>query len=482
MTIVQKLAAWAAGLSYADLPPEVAQESKRILLDSIGCALAATEDFKGEIGLKMGRHLGGGLSEATILGTGERSSVWGAAFANGELINSLDMDSVLPPGHVSPYVIPVVMAIAEREGASGEDLVLGVAIAHEISYRIGKAMDYLRDIKDGELVTPKVLGYAATIFGAVAGAGRIMKLDAERLANALGVAGSVSPVNSHMAWVMHAPPTTIKYTHAGTMTNAALTALFCGVEGHRGDLQMLDDPEFGYPRLVNSTRWAKEKITESLADKWGFVAESSIKPYPHCRVMHALFDAQNELMNREGIKVKEIDRIVAWVEGICDKPLWVNTVIANTTDAQFSMRHGLSVAAHGVPVGKDWLTPETVYDPSILALVEKIDCVIHPDYVKLLVEHGASRPAKIEIHARGQVFTNERRYPKGSPSPDPESYMTDAQLEAKFLHNAKGILSDAQASASAKTFMSLETVAHVGEEIRKIASGVSPTATSHAAE
>jgi len=69
-------------------------------------------------------------------------SIFGAAFANGELINALDFDAILPPGHVSPYVIPGALAIAESTGAPGTDLITALALSHEMSYRIGKAMDY----------------------------------------------------------------------------------------------------------------------------------------------------------------------------------------------------------------------------------------------------------------------------------------------------------------------------------------------------
>ena len=140
---------------------------------SIGCALAAIGEPKGRIGIEIARQMGSG-KEATILGLGSCSSIFGAAFANGELINALDFDAILPPGHVSPYVIPGAMAVAEVRGASGADFVAAMAVAHEMSNRLGKAMDYLRDIKDGKMNTPKVYGYATTLFGATAAVMRMM--------------------------------------------------------------------------------------------------------------------------------------------------------------------------------------------------------------------------------------------------------------------------------------------------------------------
>lgn len=468
MNIIEEISAWVAKADYNTLPAEVIEESKRILLDSIGCAIAGIEDSKGRIGLTMGRHLGGKLDEATIFGTAERASVWGAAFANGELINALDMDHVLPPGHVAPYVLPVIVALAEKHKASGKELIVALALAHELSHRLGKASDYLRDVKDGVLNTPKIYGYSSTIFGAVAGAAKIMGLSEAQIANALGIAGSIAPVNSHMAWVMHFPPTTIKYTHAGNMTNAALTAVYAAAEGHRGDLHMLDDAEYGFARIIGSTRWAKENITKDIMSHWGFVGQSSFKAYPHCHVMHALFGAQDTILEEEDIKPAEIDKIKIWIEGFCDRPLWTSTDIRHTADAQFSMRHGMALAAHRIPPGKQWQTAETVYDPSILALMEKVEYEIHPDYVKLLLENAGSRPARVEIHARGQVYVKERRYPKGMRSPEPSSFMTNAELEAKFLYNCEDVMSFTQAGAAAKAIMSLEKQPDVSVLIAKM--------------
>lgn len=325
-TIIEKLAGFTATCTFESLPAEVAQETKRLILDSIGCALAATNKHKGRIGLATAAMMGRG-EDATILGTGTQSSVFGAAFANGELINALDFDAILPPGHVSPYVIPGALAMSEMTHGSGADLVAALAVAHEMSNRIGKAMDYLRDISNGQMDTPKVYGYASTIFGATAAIMRVRRLDAGTVAHGLGIAGCISPVNSHMAWVRHAPATTIKYTVAGVMAQSALTAAAMGAFGHRGDIQVLDDPDHGFRAMVGTKRWQPVAITEGLGEIWGYPRESSIKPYPHCRVLHSVFDVLTELLETHDIAPAEIDGIKAFGEAFVDLPIWLNNRI-----------------------------------------------------------------------------------------------------------------------------------------------------------
>lgn len=460
-TLVERLATFTHGASYAALPLAVVQESKRLVLDSIGAALAAVDSPKGRIGIDYGR-LTGAAGRASVIGTGDRLSIFGAAFANAELINALDMDAILPPGHVTPYVLPGALAVAEERGLPGRALLRAVAVSHEISWRVGKAMDYLRDTRDGQVATPAVYGYSSTVFGATAAIGVLQDASAATLAHALGIAGCISPVNAQMAWFDHAPSSTIKYLLGGTLTQAAMTAAHMAALGHRGDLQVLDDRAVGYPRFMGTQRWEPEVITAGLGTDWRFPAETSYKPYAHCRILHALADVLIAMVRDNGIRPDEIEGIKVYVEGMVERPIWLNREISDPMDAQFSIAHGIALAAHCPPTARAWQDPARVFDPSVLALMDKVSHAVHPDYVRLLTSHGASRPARVELRARGTIFTGERRYPKGSPSPDPDTAMTDAELVAKFHANAQGLLSRGRADALVDAVFGLETLDDVG--------------------
>ncbi len=459
-TLIETLAEFTAKTRFDQLPAVVAEESKRLLIDSIGCGLGGLSHSKGTIGVEYARLMGAGApgAQATILGTGDRVSTVAAAFANGELINALDFDAILPPGHVSPYVLPGAMAVGEAGRVSGKEMICAVAISHEMSNRIGKAMDYLRDIKDGKVSPPPVYGYASTIFGATAAIGRLKGHTREQLADGLGIAGSISPVNSHWCWSQHAPATTVKYTVAGVMAQTAMTAAHMAELGHRGDRQMLDDGEYGYRRFIGSARWAPEFITPGLGEDWLFPAEQAYKPYPHCRILHALLDSLIEIVEGNDIKPHEIESINAWVEGFVMQPLWLSRKIEHVTDAQFCVAHGLSVGAHRIPPGKAWQSPETVFNPSVLALMDKITFEVHPEYENLVTGNAASRPARIEVKARGKSWIGEKRFPKGSPSPDPTTTMSNEELVAKFARNAEGVIAPRNIDLVVKQLLGLEQV------------------------
>ncbi len=469
-TLIEQLAQFAANSSYDSLPIQVVEECKRLMLDSVGCALAAFDHHKGRIGIEYGRLLGG-TGEASIIGTADRVSIFGAAFANGELINALDMDAVVPPGHVTPYVLPGALALAETRHAGGRELIRTMAVSHELSWRIGKAMDYLRDTREGQLNTPPVYGFSNSIFGATAAVAMLQQQSCEMLANSLGIASSVSPVQSMMSLFHHAPSSTIKYTMAGAVIQAAMMAAHMGLMGHSGDLLALDDTEFGYPRFIGTRRWEPNKLTDDLGSRWGFVSEQLYKPYPHCRILHGPLDCLIDIVESNDLRPDEIDNIKVMVEGFVEKPIWLNRYIKSLVDAQFSIAHGMALGAHRIKPGRDWQDPEQVFNPSVMALMAKVTHEVHPDYVKQLSAHASARPSRVEVTARGQTFVAERLYPKGSQSPDPTTAMSNDELLAKFKHNAEGVVAGVQADRAAETIMALEDVADIATLMKLVAAG-----------
>lgn len=468
-TIIEQLAEFAARIQYSELPQVVADECKRDILDAIGCALAAAGQPKALKGIECAVRIGGSSGPATIIGAGTRSSIFGAAFANGELISTLDADSVLLPGHVSPYVLPGAFAVSEASHRTGKDLIASVAVSHEMSYRFGKAMSNNRDYKDGKAVTASVLGYSSTIFGATASAAKLKQLPSQQMASALGIAAAITPVNAHRAWLTHAPPSTIKYLMAGALTQSALTAAEMGELGHRGDLQMLDDAEFGYPRFIGTTRWEPEQLTSGLGVDWRFPAFQLYKPYPHCRVTHAPLDILIDLVHHHDLRVDEIESITSFGEAWAYVlPSFTFRELREPQDAQFSFAHGLALAAHRIEPGPRWQDHAVVFDPSVLDLMRKVRLEVHEQSGHAVEQHPSSRPSRVEIRARGQTFVGERMFPKGTPSPDPESFMTTDELVHKFRTFVDGLVAPETVDKVIDSVLNLEKVSDFADVVRPL--------------
>src|SRR5262245_56130647 len=134
-------------------------------------------------------------NEASIIG-GEKLSLAGATLLNGYLITAVTMCDAHRPtmAHITPEVVPPALAIAERDGKSGRDLLVAIAAGSEILTRIGMGLDYASYRARG-WHAPGVLGP----FGAAAAVGRLRGIDGETMARAFGLAGSQA-AGTYAAW------------------------------------------------------------------------------------------------------------------------------------------------------------------------------------------------------------------------------------------------------------------------------------------
>jgi 2-methylcitrate dehydratase PrpD len=192
-TIIQQFADFALKAKFEDLPADIVQETKMILMDAIGCALVATQTDKGKINLSLAKRFGG-PPEASVIGSGYKVALSTATLVNGELMFSPEYISMIAGGNEPSYVLPAILSMAESTGALGREWILSTAIGLEISTRLARAT--LRQIIDPNEVQPKPIahnlkrhGNAYSNFGAAAGVGRLMGLDRIQLAHALGIAG-----------------------------------------------------------------------------------------------------------------------------------------------------------------------------------------------------------------------------------------------------------------------------------------------------
>src|SRR5471030_3418211 len=145
----EELARFAASLKYDDIPLRVREQCKDVLLDTLACALA------GHAGEETGQvsRFAASLatsSESTVIGGGNLSLA-GATLLNGYLITAVTMCDIHRSTltHVTPEVIPPALAIAERDGLSGRDLLVAIAAGCEVTTRIGLGLDFTEARKRG---------------------------------------------------------------------------------------------------------------------------------------------------------------------------------------------------------------------------------------------------------------------------------------------------------------------------------------------
>jgi 2-methylcitrate dehydratase PrpD len=457
-TLLEQLTDFSANVRFEDLPEAVVSESKRMLLDSIGCALGALGTEKGRIAIKVARDMGG-PAQARIIGTDAVLSTSAAAFANGELITTLDYDALIsPPGHVAPYVIPAMLAVAELNGSDGKELIRAVALAHELGARFGSAMADVRDVPKGQKISfPAITGYSSSIFGGTLGTAILAGLTRDQTISAMGLAGHIAPSQSMGKWVRTMPATTDKYVMAGWFNQAQILAVNLAREGYVGDASVLEG-DYGFWRFMGSNRWKPEALTDRLGTWWRFPQAAIYKPYAHCRISQTALDCLANLMQVHDLTPDEIERIDTYTDphGAL-APMWSSKDIVSILDAQMSIPFAVSLVVHKVENGPIWQDEETIRNPKYLAFQDKVTVQAHPDFEDTIREEPGSRIGKVVVHARGTTFTEERKYRKGSPA-SPETRMSDAELADKFRVNAERYLPEAQISELADMLLNLEKV------------------------
>jgi 2-methylcitrate dehydratase PrpD len=279
---VEKLASFAIRTKFGDLPDNVVHEMKRVLLDSIGCAIVGLSTERGKIAADLSRKLGG-PRESTIIGINDKVSCANAAFANGELINALDFDALSVAVHDVPCLIAAILAVAERCHTSGRDLMLAIALSFEISARFKSAVAQPPPIGEGSergtLQWPAVMGFGSAALAAAAGAGKILNLDLEKMANAIGIAGYICPPSISRKWFDTAPVTMIKYGSAGWAAQAGVTSALLAEMGFTGDTHLFDG-EYGFWRYTGQEqRRTTEEVLADLGTEW-YCYQMNYKQYP----------------------------------------------------------------------------------------------------------------------------------------------------------------------------------------------------------
>ena len=459
-TIAERLAGFAIETHFEDLPPDVVEESRRVLLDSVGCAVAGLETRKGEIGIRFAQEFGG-RPKSTIIGSGQRVSLLGAAFANGEMMNSLDYEAILNPGHVQPaFFVPAHLAIAESQRSSGKELILATALALEISTRIGAALPHYRDAIGEKVTVPPVSGLDCAVFGGTAGVGKIMGIDRSGLSNALGIAASLAPLPTGGKLVRTYGMPSIKYVLAGWLCQAELTAARLAQMGHSGDTSVFEG-EYGFWRFYGSNKWDPERLLDGLGSTWRLLS-IRYKCYPCCGGLQTALDCFSSILVENNLVAEEIEAVEAQLEGFCDEPMFKGTRVETEADAQFSVAYLFAVAAHWVPVGPAWYSQAVMGDPRVLGFMKRVKSRPHPDYAAAIRRDPTTTLSKVEVRARGRVFSEERTHHKGSPALE-TTRMSDADLAAKFRVNASEVLTRDKIDRLIERIMSLEMTEDVSQ-------------------
>ena len=225
------MADFVANLRYEDIPAEVRQRIKLLMLDSLGCALYGAK-------LEWSRILQQRLGEldttrmCAVWGTRQRLSAPHAALVNGTQVQGFELDDVHRQGmlHVGSVVLPALIAVTEfNKGLSGREFLTAAVAGYEIGPRVGICMG------PEHLEQGFHTGATFGVFSAAAGAARGLKLDTGRTVHALGIAGTQA------AGLMAAQfGAMVKRMHSGRSSQSGLYGALLAEAGFTGIVNVFE--------------------------------------------------------------------------------------------------------------------------------------------------------------------------------------------------------------------------------------------------
>lgn len=415
-----RLGAFAAGLRFEDIPAGAVREAGRMVLDTLGCMIAAwREDArKATMARALAEELGA-RGRASIVG-GARSHPAVSALANGILANAADNDDTHKRAliHVGSVVVPAALAVAEEQGLGGRDLVAALVAGYEVAVRAGLA------------VMPSHYRFwhsTATngTFGAAAAAARALGLAGAQIQAALGFAGTqAAGLNAFFE-----TGDDTKSLHPGKAAMNGVLAARLAVLGASSPPDI-----FGHPKgylAAYSLAPNSGALTEGLGETWE-IEQNGYKPYPSILASHSPIGAALAIAGKRP-DPSEIERVAVETYATV-KTHFSSKRVDSTMAARLSVPYCVAVALVDGMVSQRQFSPDRFRDPLIRRLLACTEVVADEALSRLYPEKF---PARVIVTMRdGRVLQSELMFPKG----DPQNPLTDAELADKFRNNARDFL------------------------------------------
>lgn len=438
MRATQRLARFIAETTYPDLPEAVTGHVKRCLLDWLGAALAGTAEPASRAIVQMVKDLGGS-GESTVIGGSFRSSCVNAALANGVTGHAAELDDIHEASVIHPGapVIPAALAVAERTGASGEELIAAVAVGYETGIRVAMA------VMPTHYEHWHPTGTCGT-FGAAAAAGKLLGLDEETMLHALGVAGTEA------SGLIESFGTMSKPFNAGRAARDGVTAALLAERGFTGPTSILD----AVKGFANAT--SAEPDLDEIVDALGHRYETTntiFKRHACCGHTHGAIDAVIGLMNENDLDPRDITEISVGTYPIAVDVVGGDYSPETSAEAKFSLPYCVAAAATLGSVSLDAFTDERIADPALRELMGRVKIQVGEEFAEARL--GG---ANVIIHTRTTGnLTRRVDVPRGYP----ENPLTSAELKEKFRELSRAVLTAGRIGELERTIEALEDVGDV---------------------
>jgi 2-methylcitrate dehydratase PrpD len=417
----ERLAAYAAAVRFEDLPPAVLQRAKDCMTDTVAAIIYGAELPWSKMIIAYAQK-NSAPGKSYILGSGGAPVHAGAAaLSNGAMTHAFELDNLTKPdsgSHPGATVFSAALAVAQERGLSGRDLLAGFVAGTETMIRIGHATKHTNEARGFH--APGTTGP----FGAAAATGRLLNLDAQKMTNALGVAGSCA---SGLLEFAHAGNgAMVKRLHMGRAAEAGVLAASLAAEGFTGPTSVLEG-EAGFLR-VYCTDWDVAELTHGLGTTY-FVLDIMLKRYACHITAHNPVEALLDLRNEHKFTAADVASIdVAGNERMAK----TNNIPApaDMMLAQYSIPFSVALALYRDPVDPRSFDEGVVHDRAILDMSSRIRMPIVPG------QDRRDLAATVTVRLKdGREFSRKVTSFKGTP----ERPLAQPELKEKFMLLTKRI-------------------------------------------
>jgi 2-methylcitrate dehydratase PrpD len=408
------LADYVVQAQPADLPAAVTKEATRTFVNWLGCAVGGAHHETLDIAIAALTPFAG-AGTASVLGRTERTDPLHAALFNGVSSHIFDFDDTHLRTVIHPAgpVASALLAFAEHRPVSGADFLNALVLGIEVECRIGNAV-YPAHYDIGWHITG-----TTGVFGAAAAVGKLLKLDAQRLSWAFGLAAT-QPVGLREMF-----GTMTKSFHPGRAAQNGFTAALLAGYGYTSSEQAIEAKR-GWANVL-STAHNYAEITEGLGARYEILA-NTYKPFACGIVIHPAIDGCIQLREAHQLNPAAIANVELRVHHLVLE-LTGKTAPKTGLEGKFSVFHAAAMAFIEGDGGEPQFSDEAVVNPAVIALRDRIkaatDPAIAPDEVRITVTMQDGRV--IEHHVPHAIGSMARP-------------MTDADLAKKFHGLADPIL------------------------------------------
>lgn len=438
--VTRQLAHYVVNSTWGAIPKGARYEAVRSVFNWVGCCLGGARHITTERALAALAEFSG-KPEATVLGRSERLDILHGALLNGITSHVLDYDDTHLETIIHPAgpVASAILALGERQHTSGEDFLHAFILGVEVECRIGKAV-YPSHYERGFHITGTV-----GVFGGAAAAGKLLGLNEQQMVWALGIAATQSAGLKTMFGTM------CKAFHPGSAGQNGLKAALLAAKDYTSDDGAIEAQEgfaFTYSDEQDFTQ-----ITDNLGSTFE-VERNTYKPFACGIVTHPIIDGCIQLRNAHRLESRQIASVSLRVNPLVLKLTGKKTPQTGL-EAKFSIYHCSAAAIIRGSAGPNEFTDETVQDPQVIALRNKVtaradEAVSEEEaFVSVTLNDGTVLDKHIE-HAIGSL----------------ERPLTREALEDKFSGQAISVLPRAQIDRIMAMCWEIESLGDVGDIAR----------------